>query len=71
MEDNKKLPKHLQVKIPKKSDNLVPKRWEGAAIGALQEAAEAYIVGELGFFFKKIKEMLEYCFEEILHRSKV
>ena len=47
---NKKLPKYLQVKILNKSNDLVPKRWEGAALGALQEAAEAYIVGE------------EYCF---------
>ena len=46
VEDNKELLKHLQVKIPTKSDNLVLKKWEGAAIGALQEAAEAYIVGE-------------------------
>ena len=55
VKDYKKLLKHLQVKIPKKSDDLVPKRCEGAAIGALQEAAKAYIVSELGNFFKKNK----------------
>ena len=53
VEDNKKLPKNLQVKIPAMSDELVPKRWESVAIGALQEAGEAYLVGEFIFYIKK------------------
>ena len=52
VEENKKLPEGLKVKIPAKSDDLVPKRWEG--IGALQEAAEAYLVGVcVRIFLKK------------------
>ena len=46
VEDNKKLPKNMRVPVPRRSDDLIPKRWEAAAIGALQEASEAYLVGK-------------------------
>ena len=46
VEDNKKLPKNIRVNVPEKLDDLIPKRWESAALGALQEAGEAYLVGE-------------------------
>ena len=46
MEENKKLPPHMRVPVPAKSDDLVPKRWEAMALGALQEAGEAYLVGK-------------------------
>ena len=45
VEENKKLPPSQQVPVPAKSDYLVPKKWEAAALGALQEAAEAYLIG--------------------------
>ena len=54
VEDNKKLPKNLQVKIPATSDELVLKRWESVAIGALQEAGEAYLVSEFISYRKKV-----------------
>ena len=46
VEENKRLPKNLQVPVVKKDDDLVPLRWEGAALGCLQEAGEAYMIGE-------------------------
>ena len=46
MEENKKLPPHMRVPVPAKSDDLIPKRWEATALGALQEAGEAYLVGK-------------------------
>ena len=46
VEENKKLPPSQQVPVPARSDDLVPKRWEAAALGALQEASEAYVIGK-------------------------
>ena len=45
VEENQKLPPSQRVPVPAKSDYLVPKRWEAAALGALQEATEAYLIG--------------------------
>ena len=46
VEENKRLPKDQQVPVMKKDDDLVPLRWEGAALGCLQEAGEMYMIGE-------------------------
>ena len=43
--DNALLPQRQRIKIPEKEEDLVPLRWQGAAIGALQEASEAYLIG--------------------------
>ena len=59
VEDNKKLPPNMRVPVPKRSDDLIPKRWKAVAIGALEEASEAYLVGkcptcsECGTLFKE------------------
>ena len=45
VEENKNLPPNRQVPVVAKDDDLVPLRWEGAAIGCLQEAGEAYLIG--------------------------
>ena len=45
--ENELLPEAQQKKLPALSE-IVPHKWEGAAVGALQEAAEAYIIG-MGF----------------------
>ena len=47
VEENAKLPPSQRVPVPKKSDDLVPLRWEASALGALQEAGEAYLIGIL------------------------
>ena len=45
VEENAKLPPSQRVPMPKKSDDLVPLCWEASALGALQEAGEAYLIG--------------------------
>ena len=45
VEENKKLLPSQRVPVPAKSDYLVLKKWEAAALGALQEATEAYLIG--------------------------
>ena len=45
VEENTKLPPSQRMPMPKKSDDLVPLRWEASALGALQEAGEAYLIG--------------------------
>ena len=47
VEENAKLPPSQRVPVPKRSDDLVPLRWEASALGALQEAGEAYLIGKL------------------------
>ena len=51
--ENALLPESERKKIPFYADDLVAKMWEGAAIGALQEAAEAYLIGKNTLFSKK------------------
>ena len=46
VEENKRLLKNQQVPVVKKDDDLVLLRWEGAALGCLQEAGEVYMIGE-------------------------
>ena len=46
VEENKRLPKDQQVPVMKKDDDLVLLRWEGAGLGCLHEAGEAYMIGE-------------------------
>ena len=45
VEENKKLLPSQRAPVPAKSYYLVQKRWEAAALGALQEASEAYLIG--------------------------
>ena len=45
VKENAKLPPLQRVPVPKLSDDLVPLQWEAAALGALQEAGEAYLTG--------------------------
>ena len=45
VEENAKLLPSQMVPMPKKSNDLVPLRWEASALGALQEAGEAYLIG--------------------------
>ena len=46
VEENKRLPKKDQVPVVEKYDNLVLLRWEGAALGCLQEVGEAFMIDE-------------------------
>ena len=46
VEENKRLQKKDQVPVVQKDKDLFPLRWEGAALGCLQEAGEAYMIGE-------------------------
>ena len=54
--ENAKLPPSQRVPVPAKSDDLVPLRWEAAALGALQEAGEAYLIGKIS------NESTTFCF---------
>ena len=54
VEENKKLLPSQRIPIPARSDDLVPKRWKAAALGALQEAAESYLIGNFHNCFNQI-----------------
>ena len=45
VEENAKLPPSQRVPMLKSSDDLVTLPWEASALGALQEAGEAYLIG--------------------------
>ena len=45
VEENAKLPPSQRVPMPKKSDDIVSLHWEASALGTLQEAGEAYLIG--------------------------
>ena len=49
VEENKRLLKNERVPVVQKDNNLVPLRWERAVLGCLQEAGEAYMMGEYMF----------------------
>ena len=53
--ENALLPESERKKIPFYVDDLVAKTWESTAIGALQEAAEAYLIGKYKLFKKKLE----------------
>ena len=54
--ENAKLPPSQRVPVPTKSDDLVPLCWEAVALGALQEAGEAYLIGKIS------SELMTFCF---------
>ena len=54
--ENAKLPPAQRTPVPARSDDLVPLRWEAAALGVLQEAGEAYLIGKIS------TELTTFCF---------
>ena len=80
VEENKKLPSLQRAPVPAKSDYLVPKRWEAAALGALQEAGEAYLIGNFFTISVKCRSAAIFpfqlmpvisCFQSIQANSKM
>ena len=63
VEENAKLPPSQRVPMLKSSDDLVPLHWEASALGALQEAGEAYLIG-IQHLMKHVQLMYKSNFRE-------
>ena len=60
VEENAKLPPSQRVPVPKRSDDLVPLRWEASALGVLQEAGEAYLIGILDLLKRQVNIQMKF-----------
>ena len=60
VKENAKLPPSQRVPVPKRSDDLVPLRWEASALGALQEAGEAYLIGILDLLKRQVNIQMKF-----------
>ena len=60
VKQNAKLLPSQRVPVPKLSADLVPLHWEASALGALQEAGEAYLIGMQNLNTFPVHEQIQF-----------